>query len=308
MKKKWTYTLLLASALAAAFAVHQLSSEPSKGIFYKVNGGTCELYLLGSIHVGSNEMYPMADSIVEAIEQADVVVFECDTTTPEAQATTAALMKSDRSLEDRVSPECLELVQKAAEKLGYSMDQLSQLDSWAITSMMTVSAAADEMDAGNSKTASKLGVENVVRKRLKKQETDYLETVEQQLGLLEAFSPELQEYLLVSACEAVLGIAPAKNQDLEQWPGWWREGNAQAFADSYIRSLSSEASPELAMEYHHALLVERNHHMASKLIDLLENAQNKKVVAVVGLMHLVTEQDSVIAELQAKGYTVEQIR
>ena len=53
--------------------------EGSAGLLYRVTGGKSELYLLGSIHVGSEEMYPMGQHILDALEAADVLAFECDT-------------------------------------------------------------------------------------------------------------------------------------------------------------------------------------------------------------------------------------
>ena len=41
--------------------------EGSAGILYRVTGGKSELYLLGSIHVGSEDMYPMGQSILDAL-------------------------------------------------------------------------------------------------------------------------------------------------------------------------------------------------------------------------------------------------
>jgi len=175
---------------------------------------------------------------------------------------------------------------------------------------MSVAAAADEMESGNSRSASSLGVENMVRRQIKGQSAAYLETVEQQLRPMEAFSPELQEYLLLSACQAVLNPEETSgtDQDVEHWPQWWRDGNAQAFADSYRHGLESEKSPELAMEYHQSLLVRRNQHMAQKLQTMLESEETHRYVAVVGLMHLVLPEESVISQLESMGYQVEQIR
>jgi len=309
MKKIWTFSLLVAGVFAAAIAAQQLNQTPGQGIFYRVSGGKNEMYLLGSIHVGSKEMYPMAKEILDAINKADVIVFECDTTSSEAQASTARMMKSEIRLSERIGPACLEKVEQAAKKLGYSMEILEKMDPWAVTSMITVAAAADEMEAGSSKTASAFGVENMVRKEIKNQRVTYLETAEEQLGLMEAFSPELQEYLLSSACDAVLDPEKksASDQDVDRWPDWWKEGNARAFADSYIRGMSGEASPELANEYHQSLLVRRNQHMAQNLQQMLEEGENKKILAVVGLMHLVLPEDSIISELEALGYSTEQI-
>ncbi len=309
MKNIWKYSLLLAGVLAAAVAVNQLSDQSGQGIFYRVSGGKNTMYLLGSIHVGSKEMYPMPAAIRTALDNADVMVFECDTTSAEARMTTAQMMKSDVPLSAVISKSCYERLEQAAEKLGYSMDSFEYLKPWAVTSTLTVAAAAQEMDAGNSRTAAALGVENMVRKQADKHEIAYLETAAEQLGLMEAFSPELQDYLLSSACSAVLepGQSSGMDEDVDLWPEWWREGNAQAFADSYLRSMLKEISPELAQEYHQSLVVARNRQMVQKLQAMLEGEEVRSYVVTVGLMHLVLPEDSIITMLSDMGYCVEQI-
>ena len=310
MKKKWTYGLLMAGVLAAAVAAQQLAQGSSQGIFYRVSGGKNEMYLLGSIHAGSKEMYPMSADIREAIRKADILVFECDTTSPEAQQTTARLMKSEVPLSDAISQPCYSKLEQAAEKLGYSMTSFENLEPWAVTSTLTLAAAAQEMESGSSKTASALGVENMVRRQSNGKQILYLETAEEQLGLMEGFSHALQEYLLDSACQTVLDPenVSGTDADVEHWPEWWKEGNAQAFADSYLLGLTKETSPDLAREYHQALMTGRNRRMAQHLQTMLENDEPHSYFATVGLMHLVLPGDSVIAELEAMGYQIEQIK
>ena len=295
--------------LAAAAAVGQFAQETGTGIFYKVSGGKNEMYLLGSIHVGNREMYPFSSAVRNALQKADALVFECDTASAEAQAVSAQLMRSEHPLSDAVSAECYELVQKAAAKLGYDPSALEGMKPWAVTNMMTVAAAADGMDAAGSRAASALGVENMVRRQAGKKNVLYLETAAQQLQLIDGFSQALQEYLLSSACEAVIDPENAKgtDQDIEQWPAWWKDGNAQAFADSYTRGLNVETPPELAREYHQTLMTQRNLHMAKTLSALLESDEPNCCLVTVGLMHLVLEEDSILTLLQEMGYSVEKI-
>lgn len=310
MKKKWTYGLLMAGVLAAAVAAQQLAQGTSQGIFYRVSGGKNEMFLLGSIHAGSREMYPMSSAIRSAIQSADCMVFECDTASPEAQQTMARLMKSEQPLASRISPECYGKLERTANKLGYPMASFEHLDPWAVTSTLTVAAAAQEMESGSSKAASALGVENMIRRQSGGKQVLYLETVEEQLVLMENFSPALQEYLLDSACQAVLDPenVSGMDADVEHWPVWWKEGNAQAFAESYLLGLTKETSPDLAQEYHQALMTGRNRRMAQNLKNMLESDAPNRYFVTVGLMHLVLPGDSVSAELESMGYQIEQIK
>lgn len=297
MKRKWWIVALAALALLAAI----LPKEESRGICYRVTGGKSEMTILGSIHAGSRDMYPMHRDIRQALKQADLLVFECDTESAAATAATQALMfyPAGETLADHIRPECLAQVEKAAAKLGYDMTLLNQMKPWALVSLFSVENMADTT-GGTSKQATELGVEKQVQKLAGGKPRAYLETAEMQLTLMDNFTPELQQYLLQDACEAVLN--PAENSEVAQWPTWWREGNAKAFAESYQQEMNAEPNPTLAQEYHNALITTRNANMANELAKLLEGDQSTFVT--IGLMHLVLENDSVLTHLQEKGYTI----
>ena len=138
----------------------------SAGILYRVTGGKSDLYLLGSIHVGSEEMYPMGPHILDAMEAADVLAFECDTASAQAQAAYQELMRCPEgdTLESRVSADTYALVRQAAQKAGYRMDSLNALKPWAVMSMLNTEAVAATLEARGTKASAALGVEEQVRK------------------------------------------------------------------------------------------------------------------------------------------------
>ncbi len=277
-----------------------LLRQESLGIVYHVTGGRSDWYIVGSIHVGGDGMYPLGSAVRQAVAKADVLLFECDTESDEAQAETAALMAYPEGddLFDHISAECQAEVTRAAEEAGYSLDKLRGLKPWAVTSMLSLKSASQAMGSGQP------GVETMVRRAGRQKKTAYLETNAEQLGTLEGFSPELQEYLLKSACRETLGDSPS-TRHLQKWPQWWAEGNAQAFAQAYEQEQREEAEPALAREYHEALITRRNKRMAQRLAEWLRGEEDG--VATLGLMHLVLPGDSVLAELEAMGYTVEKI-
>ena len=307
MTKRKMICLLSALILLAAAAAGWMLRTESSGIFYLAADGEREWYLLGSIHVGSRDMYPLSASVRKAMKEADVLAFECDTESAQSAAVTQRMMRYDdgSGLADHISPQTMQALEQTAQKTGYDMAAFAQLKPWAITSLLSMDTLAAEMGTKDVHKATELGVENQVRKQMGRKTVRYLETVEHQLGLLDAFSPELQEYLLASACEAILHPEEALDEELKLWPEWWANGNAQAFADSYLKGLDEDAEPVLAQEYHRALITERNQQMAVELDALLQNGQSG--FATVGLMHLVLPEDSILCELERMGYRIEKI-
>lgn len=304
--KKRRIGLLLLALLVLAAAVYHFSRPVSRGILYRISGGKNEMLVLGSIHMGSPAMYPMRKEIIQGIQQADALVFECDTQSEEAAAVTAQMMRCPQgeTLSGFISPETRSLLSQTAEQTGLDDSMLETLRPWAVTSLLSVETASAQM-TGSSRLAASLGVETMVRKNAAGQPELYLETAEEQLGLMDAFSPELQEYLLWSACESILN--PQEEQDVSSWPAWWAEGRADAFADSYLKSFAAEKEPALAQEYHSQLISARNERMAQRLQELLESGENQRYFVTIGLMHLVLPDDSVLSALEEMGYRVEQI-
>lgn len=285
---------------AGGLATAALLRQESLGILYHVTGGKSEWYILGSIHVGAKGMYPLGSAVRQAIENADVLLFECDTQSDEAQAETAMLMAYPQGDElfNHIGADCQAAVRLAAEEAGYSLDKLRALKPWAVTSMLSLKATSKAMGGGQP------GVETMVRRAAGQKKTAYLETNAEQLTALEGFSPELQAYLLESACRETLGASLA-GQHVRQWPEWWAAGNAEAFVRAYEEERGAEENPALATEYHEALITRRNARMAERLDQWLRGDQNG--FATIGLMHLVLPGDSVLAELEGMGYTIRKI-
>ena len=281
----------------------------SAGILYRVTGGKSDLYLLGSIHVGSEDMYPMGPHILDAMEAADVLAFECDTASAQAQAAYQELMHCPEgdTLETLVSADTYALVRQAAQKAGYRMDSLNALKPWAVMSMLNTEAVAATLEARGTKASAALGVEEQVRKLGGGKPEVWLEDTRAELEVLDGLSPALQESLLRSTCCVILNPDSATGMDavIDRWPDWWRMGDAEAFARAYLDGMAAEPDQDLAREYHAALVTERNMRMARQMAQWLEGENTCFVT--LGLLHLVLSGDSVLSCLEEMGYTVERI-
>ena len=306
--KKWICFAVVLFILLAAFSC---ASAQGRGMLYRVSGGQSDMFLLGSIHVGSPEMYPMGQTVMDALDKADIIVFECDTESPEALQSTIRLMSypAGETLADHVCEETLELLRKTAEKTGYPFGSFLAMKPWAVVSLLSVESTAAEMGTDNIMQAMELGVEQQIAGLSQGKAFCYLETAEEQLSIMDGFSSELQEYMLVSTCKAILDPTSITEADaaLKQWPVWWAKGDAEAFARNYQESFRLDPEPELMQEYHEGLLVRRNRNMAEELIGLLEADDGHCYFVTVGLLHLVLPEESILYELEKMGYSIEKI-
>ena len=84
------------------------------------------------------------------------------------------------------------------------------------------------------------------------------------------------------------------------------EGEMEPFVQAY-EAENDFAEQALTEEYHQGLITRRNRRMAEGLRALLEDGEGEKIFVTVGLLHLVLPEDSVLGELKAMGYQVEQV-
>lgn len=298
-------------ALALCALAGKCGAEGSTGIFYRVSGGKNDMVLLGSIHIGNEAMYPFGSHIMDALDAADVLVFECDTESEEAlvAALTASTYPTGEKLSDHIGDECYEWLSRASEKLGYPVSAFQAFKPWAVMNTFALKTTAAEMGVDDLQTVMDLGVEKQVQALAGDKSRAWLETAQEQYDIMDGFSQELQEYLLQTACAVFLdpNEASGMDADISKWPDWWREGNASAFASSYLDGMEADPKPQLMEEYHRKLVTERNRHMALGLKELLENEEDHSYFVTVGLLHLVLPDDSVVSELENMGYMVEQI-
>ena len=305
---------LVSCLLVLLLCVHLFAGcaqAESRGILYRVVGGKNEMTILGSIHIGNQDMYPFSETIQNAIERADVFVYECDTESAEALQATMALMSYPvgEGIASHLSSNTYDLLCDAAQKSGYPISLLQGFKPWAVVSLLSMDTAAVEMGTDDVLEALELGVEKQVMLMAEGRETAYLETTREQLEMMDSFSAELQEYMVSSACELILHpeSLSAGDASVRYWPEWWAAGNAEAFAQSYLQENVEDPHPELMQEYHEKLNAQRNVRMARRIAELLETGHGQRFFVTVGLLHLVLPDDSIVAELEKMGYTVERI-
>lgn len=301
--------VLLMGAAAPAPAVAE--GEGSLGILYRVTGGKGDMILLGSIHIGNGDMYPFGAEIQAAMAAADTFVFECDTSSQEALKQVQARMKlpQGQTLQGALGDDLYQTLGETCAQIGLDSRLLDGIRPWAVVNTLAVYATAAELGQADISQALSLGVETQVRAFVGENGKGiaYLETMDEQLSVLDGFSDALVRYLLTDECDAILNPDSARGLDasIASWPAWWSAGQADEFARQYLSTYIEPGYEDVCAEYHAKLMTERNARMAEQLAAMLEGGGSYFVT--VGLMHLVLPDDSIVAILRQKGYTVESI-
>src|SRR5215470_10257879 len=171
-----------------------------KALFWKVSSPSSVTYLLGSIHLGSKDMYPLPKEIEEAFESSSALVVEADVRHADMQKTQAMVIAkgmyaSDDNLWKHVSPETRKSVEQFCAKFELPAEALARMKPWVVAvTLATVPMLKGGMDPT-------LGIDNYFLERSGKKRIVEIESAEWQLNLLSSFTDEQQEQFLRAATE-----------------------------------------------------------------------------------------------------------
>jgi len=271
-----------------------LLGQTGKSFLWRVEGAGGSAYLLGSLHVLTQESYPLNATINKAFGDSKVLVEEVDIDeTSDPAQMMAALMKAmltdGKTLDQTISPATYAEVARRAEKAGLPMIAINRMKPWlvAITLMApTLQSAGFKPELG----VDRHFYDRAIALGMKRQA---LETLQYQLDRFDELSPALQEDLLKTTMEDL----DTEVSSVKEMAQAWSFGNVDAIEKMTLKAL--QESPEL----YKRLLIERNNNWVPHVEQCLK--EKAGCFIVVGAAHLVGP-DGLPALLAKKGYKVTQ--
>lgn len=264
-----------------------------------------ELYLLGTIHVLSEDKFSMPDYLMDIYENSDGIAVEYDIRQLEeisgAQELLLKMIYSDgSSISDHISEEAYEAGKKCLSDLGmYSslLDVykpgfwLNQIESMAMLSFENLSE--NGVDSQFLDMAAEDGKEIVS-----------IETLDIQAQALVGYSDEYADYCLRQLPEDLENLEETA-QSLGQLYDMWATGDMEGLDEL---SNDTEGIPEDLLDdaeaYYDIILYKRNEGMADKAAEFIENGKN--YFFMVGVLHFAGDR-GVTSLLEDMGYTVERL-
>jgi uncharacterized protein YbaP (TraB family) len=292
----------------AQFA-RSVCADPSQSMLWELQSAAMaqrgvQIHLLGSIHVGKTEFYPLHADVESRFRSADHLVFEVD---PQQVASPAAaiqlqlrgLLPDGQTLRDVVSSPTLASLEQVLQDIGVPLDNFLQYKPWMVALMLTnLQATALGYDARH-------GLESyLMSQRSGTADILQLESLEQQLDLLESLHPEtflgysLQEYHNGSAL-------------MENLVSAWLCGDKPAL-EGLVHASETQLQPDSAqrrLQLEHiydSLFTQRNQRMADG-IEAFAREGSGDYFVVVGAGHLLGE-GSVVELLQQRGFFIEPVQ
>ena len=272
----------------------QKTAAVSRLPLWKLEGKSCTVYILGSVHFLKKEHYPLPAAIETAFERAKVAVFETDlewATDPKLQSKlmAKAMLPEDQTLREQLSPKLYERLSAQLNASGLPVEAMERLR----PGMVAMTLALVEMQKLGLNP--ELGIDRHFDQRSRKagKEIVGLEGAEFQIDLLTSFSKEDGEAMLTST----LNDLHILKTELAILLKAWQTGDMKALADILNKSL--QAHPAL----YRRLLVDRNKNWAPRIEELARG--DKDSIVIVGAGHL-AGKESLIEILEKNGWKVTQ--
>lgn len=264
---------------------------PSEGVFYKVQKDNQTVYLLGSIHLGDQSLYPLNEQINTAFEEADHLAVEIDIGDLDEMEVSQTIMQQGMYQDGKVLSEVVEedVFNDALEQLsalGMNEEIVDQFQPWFVT--MLLSEVALQETALNAE----FGIDKhfIDRSKDKSLPIISLESVESQIASMSS-APEEEQ---IESLEYTIDSIDNFEEELIQLMRIWRAGNTDVFAQ--LREMN-QGSDQLAMD-------ERDLLMTGKIEEFLNAENSDTYFVVVGSLHL-AGKNSITDLLKTRGYSVD---
>ena len=278
----------------ASSVTAQSPPQQSRVFLWRIASPTVTVHLLGSVHVASQDIYPLDPRIESAFHRAQTLVLETSLD-PAAQVqmgqkmAAAGIYPPGDSIDLHLDRETLGLLQQRLKTSGAPFTTLRSYRPWFVAVILVL----DEMQRVGYHP--QLGIDTYFAERARNgKRVVGLETIDEQIALFSGMSDALQEGMLKDALTKLdgLGALMAKAQSL------WRTGDAKAIEELMVAPMRRDF-PDVFRR----LFVDRNRKMATAIEGYLKTTGEYFVV--VGSGHLIGPE-GILDLLQTKGYVLVQ--
>lgn len=289
---------LLVVALCASTLVYTSSAAQTtaagKHFLWTVRSDSNVLYLAGSVHALSADVYPLPAVFEKAFEASGTLVEELDLADAASLSAMPMLLSKGlygdgRTFESAVSKETSTMVAQYFKQTGLPMEMLRPMKPWMVMLMLT---AFELKKAGLD---ASLGLDKYFYDKAvaAKKPVIGLETAEFQIDRFDRMPDVVQEQMLRST----LTELGTQGNELKSMIVAWQRGDTGTLEKSVRRSFAAYPAA------YESLIAERNRNWIPQLQICL--SRPTPCFVVVGAAHMVGP-DGLLTLLQQKGYKVEQ--
>jgi uncharacterized protein YbaP (TraB family) len=295
LKRRTASTIaLVLTIVSTASPFAQTQSRGAKSFLWKVQSGPRVMYLAGSVHALSADVYPLNPAFEQAFAASDTLVEEISLDQSgilslAPMLLSKAMYQDGRTFDKVVSKETVDQVAAFLKGMPGGIALVRPMKPWMVMMMLS---AIQVQQAGLNPA---LGLDQHFFDKATKagKAVVALETAEYQIDRFDTMPESLQEQLLRSTLDEL----NMQSKELDSTVAAWQRGDAAAIERGVLTSFKKYPAA------YQSLIVERNNNWMPQLEKCL--ARTTPCMVVVGAAHLVGP-DGLLALLQRKGYRVEQ--
>lgn len=273
-------------------------AAPSTGFLWKAEHNGNTVYLLGSIHVANEAMYPLRPEVEAAFNAAQYLGVEVDLTKIDQLEIQKFLLEKGSytdgtKLKDHVSADTYNKVVAFLKTNGLAGNTFDTYKPWVVTQSVS------SMQIMNTEYKADMGIDLYFTQKATTQKKTIieLENMQLQLNMFDQFSDKLQEKLLLdtldSQKQADKAAAAATLDGLTQM---WKQGDENAL-------IAMTKGVAVEPEYYKGLVSDRNANMVKKVKEYLNSDKKETYFVVVGALHMLGD-DGIVTQLQKEGFNV----
>lgn len=283
------------SLLLLLLTLAPLAAGAQPVTMWLAEGESNRVYILGSVHLLRREDHPLPRVIEAAYDDAEALIMELDmddldAALVQASANRLGVIRDERTLASLMGESLYAEARSAAGLLDIPFDMLEKTEPWfaAITVEQLILMRIGfnplygvEMHMTMKATQDGKAIEG-------------LETIEQQLGILDGLSLPAQRALLMQTLEDGRDTATVMDAMIAAW----KTGDVDYLEESMLDEMARHE------ELYEAIVVDRNRRWVDTIETLLDEPDDYLVV--VGALHLIGD-DGVPALLSGRGINTEQM-
>ncbi len=258
-------------------------------------------WLLGAIHVGREEFYPLPDYVMNAFDSSKALAIECDTIDFE---NVFEYMKytDNTTIKDHIDEQLYDISTQILKENNIldEVDESCMPSVWSLyIDRLTYEKIGFEQKYGIDTYLTDLALEN--DKKVLEVEGDEIHG-----KVMAKLSDEVQEMKLISSVSKYSNRELAK-QNLNSSLDMWAKGD-EAEISAMINAeplYESQEQKEFQEEYNKVMRDERNDQMNEFVKNVMKD--EKEIFVCVGMAHIVGE-NGIVSQLKELGYTVEIVK
>lgn len=302
--------LILFIALLLNLVAGNTFAENGKSFLWEVKSDKTTIYLLGSVHIGKESLFPLKPVIEDAFKKSNNLAVELDITNVNPFELIKYMTFQDtNTLQSSLSPVNYERIAKVFKENSVPEMVYYKLKPWAAVMMAqqlgygekgySAGAGIDMYFLNRAKGVGEYAAKDSAAGAPQKKNVLELETAEFQLKLFDEFNSASNSFVEYSMEEIENS---SDSNELDRIYKSWQKGDPNEIEELITESQTKFPEYKSIME---SLLYKRNISMAAKIDEWLNTKETYFVV--VGAAHLVGQKGIVELLKKANKYKIKQM-